>query len=432
MEALAYALEYPGAVIYLFRETYDDLEANIVKEWLEKVPPELFKYNETKHIASVVGGSTVYFRYIESKKDARKYNGRSIDWIGVDELTRHEEESIQILLSCLRSPKGFPPRFRGTCNPEGIGFSWVKERYILATNYGEKTIIDPVTGNRIVFIPAKVYDNPVLMLNDPAYARRLENLPSDLRKAYLEGDWDVFVGQYFTEYRRELHVIQPFELPSTWRRFRSIDWGFNDPSAVYWHCIGPDRHIYTYRELYANQLIGSELAAQIIDLTGNEEIDYTVASPDLWAKRGGEHMHGESIAETIANSGVPLRRADNARIIGWQRMREFLSIASDDKPWWQIFSTCNNLVRTLPAAIHDDHKVEDIHSKCEDHALESCRYFLLSRPSPNPDNTLHFPKNTSESEKAAIKKNIEFEEQYAKLLEIDKKNNQQLRRLSGW
>lgn len=117
MEAFAWGSEHAGADMYLFRETYDDLEANLIKEWKEKVPKETYEYNEGKHTATLFNGTTVKFRYISNYADAEGYQGRSIDWIGVDELTKHEERSIQVLLSCLRSVKGFKPRFRATCNP---------------------------------------------------------------------------------------------------------------------------------------------------------------------------------------------------------------------------------------------------------------------------------------------------------------------------
>lgn len=382
METLAYALENPGARLYIFRETYDDLEANIINEVKEKWPQELYEYHATSHIATVHGGSKVYFRYIRNDIDANKYQGRSIDFIGVDELTKHTEKSIQILLSCLRSPKGFKPTFRATCNPGGIGHEWVKRRYIIATNYGKEKVVDPISGNTVAFIPAQVYDNEVIMKNDPAYVRRLENLPEDERKAFLLGDWDIFVGQYFKEWRHELHVIRPFKIPEHWKRWVSIDWGYNDACAVYWHTYN-DGHYYTYRELYINQTMASDVAKRIKELSTGEKIEYTVGSPDMWAKRGNDALEGESIADTFSENGVWIDKANNDRINGWQRMHEVLATAPDGKPYWMIFDTCANLIRTLPALIHDDKNVEDVSDKVEDHAPESCRYFHMSRPAPH-------------------------------------------------
>lgn len=397
MEALAYALDYPGAIIYLFRETYDDLEANLIAEMKAKWPEELYDYKETPHLAKIINGSKVFFRYVRNYEDAKKYQGRSIDFIGVDELTKHEEKSIQELLSCLRSPKGFPARFRATCNPGGIGHAWVKRRYIQGTDYGKRVALDPVTGvNRLKFVPAQVYDNVILMKNDPAYVKRLENLPEDKKKAFLYGDWDVFEGQYFKEWDRYKHVIEPFQPPDYWKRWRSIDWGYNDPCAVYWHTADEDGHYYTYRELYINETHASDVAKRIVEMSvyvdehGNEspeQIEYTVASPDMWQKRGNsstlvkaEEMIGENIAETFLKNGVPVIRADNARIIGWDRMREYLKDAPDGMPYWRITENCRNLTRTLPEMIYDDKKVEDVADGLEDHPPESCRYFLMSRP----------------------------------------------------
>lgn len=398
MEALAYGLEHAGANMYLFRETYDDLEANLIEEMKAKWNPELYSYNEGKHIATLINGTQVRFRYIRNFQDANKYQGRSMDWVGVDEVTKHEERSIQVLLSCVRSAKGFPPRFRATCNPNGIGFGWVKVRYIDQTNYGKDVPIDDMSGNRVQFIPATVYDNVVLMKNDPAYVRRLENLPEDEKRAFLHGDWERIQGQYFSMWRRDKHVIEPFEIPDYWKRYRSMDWGFSDHTAVYWHAVDEEGFTYTYRELYVNEMLGSDIAKEIIRLSEGEDIKYTVASPDMWQRRGiavkakdGEVV-GKSLAEEFLNEGVPLIQADNRRVIGWQRVREELNerpyLDENNEPTeksnWQVFSNCENLIRTLPYLVRDDKNVEDIADNQEDHPAESIRYFFMSRPRKAP------------------------------------------------
>ncbi|MEG1158669.1 MAG: phage terminase large subunit, partial [Christensenellaceae bacterium] len=270
MECLAYGLENAGAEMYLFRESYDDLEANLIKEWKEKVPKELYKYNESKHVATLANGSAVKFRYISNYADAQRYQGRSMDFIGIDELTKHLEKSVQDLLSCLRSPKGFLPVFKGTCNPGGIGHNWVKERYIYGTQYGQHECTDKITGNTIAFIPAQVYDNDVLMKNDPAYVRRLENLPPDKKKAFLYGDWDIFEGQYFSEFKHDVHVIQPFEIPEYWRRYVSLDYGL-DMLACYFIAVDTQGRAVVYKEIYKSGLIVSE-AVEYIKAVSNEHV----------------------------------------------------------------------------------------------------------------------------------------------------------------
>lgn len=119
MDALYYGLKYPGANIYLFRETYAMLEDTLIPEWIEKVPKELYEFKGKNVQAELINGSTIRFRYVRNYTDATKYQGYSMDYIGIDEMTKHEERTIQELLSCMRSAKGFPVRFRGTCNPGG-------------------------------------------------------------------------------------------------------------------------------------------------------------------------------------------------------------------------------------------------------------------------------------------------------------------------
>ena len=209
-------------------------------------------------------------------------------------------------------------------------------------------------------------------------------LPEELRRAYLDGDWDVLAGQFFREFSRTRHVIEPFELPSWWRRFRSIDWGYNDPCAVLWHAVDGEGRVYTYRELYLRYTRADQVAERIRRESEGEDIAYTVASPDMWQKRGAVlkangGFEGESIAELFSLSGVPLTPADNSRIAGWQRVRSYLADAPDGEPRLKIFSCCENLIRTLPGLIFDEHDREDA-EQGEDHAPESLRYALMSRP----------------------------------------------------
>ncbi len=383
METLAYGLEHPGATCYLFRETYDDLEANLIAEWLEKVPQELYRYNQSKHIAALTNGTKVFFRYISNETDAAGYQGRSIDYIGIDELTKHSQKSVQVLLSCLRSPKGFPPTFRATCNPGGKGHYWVKERYIKPTDYGKKVCEDISSGNTIAFIPANVYDNTVLIGNDPAYVRRLENLPETERQAFLFGNWDIFEGQYFTEWDRTVHVIDPFPLPSHWRRYFAMDYGL-DMLAGYWIAVDTHGRAYVYKEIYKSGLIMSQAAQEIKALTA-EKIYQHIAPPDMWNRRQDT---GKSVADVFAEHGIPLYRAQNDRVMGWYNLKEWLRPTCDEegKPIanLRIFAACPNLIRSLPELQFDAKDPNDCATAPHEvtHAPDAIRYFVAGRPLP--------------------------------------------------
>lgn len=369
------ALRYPNLRLLLLRRTLPELRENHVMPLLSELTG-FAKYKDNDKAFVFPNGSRLKLGYCDHENDVYQYQGHEYDVIGLEEATHFTESQRNFLTTCNRSTRSdFTPRIYYTANPGNVGHQWFKRLFVDQDYRGKERAGD------YVFIQAKVYDNTVLMTNNPEYVENLENLPEDMRRAHLDGDWDTFAGQYFREFRRDTHVIDPLELDPRWKRFRSMDWGYNDPCAVYWHAVAPDRRVYTYRELYINQTMASDMAKKIVELSKGEAIDYTVASPDMWQKRGSG-MHGESIAETFITAGVPIVRADNDRLNGWQRMHEFLAIAPDGLPYWQMFSTCNNLIRTLPALIHDDHRVEDVSDKCEDHGPEAARYGLMSRPSP--------------------------------------------------
>lgn len=392
IEAAAYGSEHPEAEIYLFRETYDDLEANLISEWKRKVPRELYSYNESKHLATMFNGTRVFFRYIRNQSDAEGYQGRSMDFVGVDELTKHTEKTIQEILSCVRSPKGYPARFRGTCNPGGIGHGWVKRRYIDPTERGEYTYKDPETENHIRFIPATVYDNTVLMENDPAYVKRLENLTETRKRAFLYGDWDIVEGQAFEEWRNNpnedhtyTHVIRPFSIPASWPKWRSFDWGYAKPFATYWHTMDWDGRIYTYRELYGMapgeynvgvRWTAEEIGEQIKKLEKGDRCSIGVADPSIWNRVDGK----PSIAHQFVNVGVNWTKANNDRINGKMEIHNRLRFDEDGKPKWYIFSNCTHLIRTMPELPMDQTRIEDVDTDAEDHAYDAARYGLMFKP----------------------------------------------------
>lgn len=389
MEGLAYALENAGANMYFFRETYDDLEANIIKEWKDKVPRELYSYNESKHQATLINGTSVKFRYIRNFSDAEGYQGRSMDWIGVDELTKHLRESIQVLLSCLRSPKGFKPTFRATCNPGGIGHMWVKEDYIEATEYGKHEALCPVTGNVRVFIPAKVWDNDVLMANDPNYVKRLQNLPEDQRKAFLDGDWDLFSGQYFGEFKRDIHICEPFPIPDHWNRYFVCDYGL-DMFAGLWIARDEQGRAYAYKEVYESGLIISEAAKRFLEVNGDDKVKIKYAPPDL---QNRQKDTGKSAFDIFHQHGITFIVSDNNRIAGWQETKEWLKVYETRNEQTgetymtsalKIFSNCKNLIRCIPAVQHDEKDPNDVAKDPHEltHITDALRYWCIMWTTP--------------------------------------------------
>ena len=372
------ALRYHGLNLLLLRRTLPELREN----HLIPMQRELYGfavYNSAERVFRFPNGSRIKLGYCDTLQDVYQYQGQEYAVIGLEEATHFTEEQMRFLTTCNRTTrKDFSPRMYYTCNPGNVGHAWVKRLFI------DRLYAENENPNDYLFIPARIYDNKVLLDADPNYIRQLEALPEELRRAHLDGDWDVHAGQYFREFSRDRHVIEPFEIPSWWRRFRSMDWGYNDPCCVLWHAVDGENRVYTYRELYVRETRAGEVAAMVLELSRGESISYTVASPDMWQKRGAVlsgagGFEGETLAELFTTSGLSLTPADNSRVPGWNRVRDFLAVAPDGRPNWLCFSDCRNLIRQLPALQFDQHNREDA-ADGDDHAPEALRYALMSRP----------------------------------------------------
>lgn len=372
------ALRYPGLNLLLLRRTLPELREN----HLIPMQRELYGfavYNSAERVFRFPNGSRIKLGYCDTLQDVYQYQGQEYAVIGLEEATHFTEEQMRFLTTCNRTTrKDFSPRMYYTCNPGNVGHAWVKRLFI------DRLYAENENPNDYLFIPARIYDNKVLLEADPNYIRQLEALPEELRRAHLDGDWDVHAGQYFREFSRDRHVIEPFEIPSWWRRFRSMDWGYNDPCCVLWHAVDGENRVYTYRELYVRETRAGEVASMVLELSRGESISYTVASPDMWQKRGAVlsgagGFEGETLAELFTSSGLSLTPADNSRVPGWNRVRDFLAVAPDGRPNWLCFSDCRNLIRQLPALQFDQHNREDA-ADGDDHAPEALRYALMSRP----------------------------------------------------
>lgn len=384
IDAFLYALKYKGSKQLILRRTFPELERSLIITSLTLFPQSVCKYVSNTHRWRFINGSFIEFGYCDNEKDVTRYQGAEFDVIRFDELTHFTEFQYQYLISRIRGVNPYPKQIKCSTNPGGVGHAWVKERFIddkipgnLYTDENQRTRI---------FIPAKVQENKFLMESDPNYIKRLEQLPEEERKALLEGEWDIFKGQYFREFKRSIHVIEPFSIPKHWSKFRSLDYGL-DMTACYWWTISDSGREFIYRELHEPNLNLTQSAKRILELTpSNENIDYTVASPDLWNRR---QETGYSGYEIMFNAGLQgLRKADDNRIAGWRAMREHLTPFKDEYEkevaTMQIFNTCHNLIKSIPALVHSETKPEDCSTEPHiyTHGPDSVRYGVMSRPMP--------------------------------------------------
>src|SRR5210317_2339576 len=330
-------------------------------------------------------GAKIEFGYAENMTDVLRYQGQSYTWIGIDELPQYPSPDIyNFLRSSLRSvDKDIPVYLRATGNPGNIGSQWVKEMFVdpAEPNSAFEIKIDTPVGVKTItrrFIPAKLQDNPYLMQTDDYYAM-LASLPDIQRKQFLDGDWDAYEDSAFPEFSKTTHVVEPFEIPKGWYKFRAADWGYSSPACVLWFAVDYNNNLWLYRELYTSKITADVFARKVIELESGEYIQYGVLDSSTWAKRGDV---GPSIAETMIQQGCRWRQSDRSpksRISGKLEIHKRLSM-NGKEPGLRVFNNCRNLIRTITTLPVDDKNPEDVDTNAEDHAYDALRYGCMSRP----------------------------------------------------
>ena len=365
-------------------------------------------YNSTEHVWKFPSGAKIYFGSMQYIKDRINYQGKRYDFIAFDELTHFTWEEYSYMFSRNR-PSGAGTRvyIRATTNPGGVGHGWVKERFItpappltpIADTY---SIVTP-EGKRMemtrhrVFVPSTVFDNEILLKNNPEYLASLAMLPEAEKKALLYGDWDSFDGQVFTEWRndpthyddmRYTHVIAPFRIPKNWQIYRGFDFGYTRPFSVGWYAADNDGRLFRIREYYGctgkpNQGVCFEPSRIAEEIRRIEENDPNIKGRSIIGIADPsviDGSRGRSVAELMEKAGVYWRPGNNARISG--KMQYHYRLAFDDEgvPMLYIFNTCKNFIRTVPSLCYDTLNVEDIDTAAEDHIYDECRYVLMHIP----------------------------------------------------
>lgn len=428
--------DYAKTDALIMRRTYQELYKNHILPMFRRWPITRRWYHNESHTLRLPNGSNVVFGYAEHKGDIYKFQGQEYADILIEEATHFNEEEMRFLETCNRwtGDTAIVPKMICTMNPGGVGHEFIKrifvdeehqdnERaadYTFLQAYGwdnvewsrvallEDAGLDPRAFSKLPPVEQSTIMRPLAKLyyswsdkqrfeyfvTRSNYGRKLWGLSDDLRNAHLFGEWDQFVGQFFVEWRKSVHVCRPFRIPTYWQRFRSFDWGFTSPACMLWHAVSPEGRVFTYRELYVARKDTAWLAKKVVEMTAGEEIGFTAGDPACW-----DASRGPSIADEMAKHGVAMVKADNDRVNGWSQMRSYLAWEMDPEtgiltrePMWQIFEGkadsatgyakigCPHLIRTLPGLVHDAHDPEDVDTDGEDHAPDTARYGLMTRP----------------------------------------------------
>lgn len=371
-------MRYDGIKVLLLRRTYPELKENHINTLLGELKG-IATYKESDKVFTFLNGSKIKLGYCDSERDVLQYQGIEYDIICMDEATQFTEYQFQILTACLRGANDFPKRMYLTCNPGGVGHEWVKRIFI---NKRYKPDENP---DDYEFISATIFDNKILMEKDPHYLSMLNNLDDKLRQAWRDGNWDMLAGQYFSEFDRSVHVIEPFVIPEHWKKYRAIDYGL-DCLACVWVAVDELNNYYVYREYGEPDRIISDGAKDLIELSNGEYIQYTVAPSDIWAR---SQETAKSKADIFRENGLPLIKGNNNRETGWLALKDLLKVYDTDdnkrESRLKIFSSCVQLIEYLPSLQRDAKKPTDCMTEPHHitHLPDALRYFAVQYVYPS-------------------------------------------------
>ena len=411
LKACVYCNKYPGIRVLIVRRTLEDVRKNHIiplREMLEGIAV----FRQADRTFYFGNGSVIEFQYYDSERDSTHFQGNEWDVIFIDEATQFEELWLKkIAASCRSSKAGMPKQICYTCNPGGPGHGYIKRVFI------DRVYKDDEDPDEYEFIQAKVTDNRFLMQSQPAYVKFLKGLPPKLRAAWLDGEWQIYEGQFFETFRSEpdvraaqeagcdedeetlrktwrwTHVIEPFKPKAFWPIYRSFDWGYHVPFSAGYYTLNTDGVLIRIAELYGVQHSNGEALAnegvkwppeKVFAAMQRFENEHPylqgreitgVADPAIW-----DAQYGVSIAETAMKYGIFFDKGDHRRLAGWMQCQYRLMFDENGYAMFYVFKTCPEFIRVIPQMQYDENKPEDLNTKLEDHIPDEWRYMCMNRP----------------------------------------------------
>lgn len=352
-------------------------------------------WDAQKHTWTFSCGYRLQFGHMKTDEDRFNYISNEYSHIAWDEVSEFSEEQYQFVNTRLRTADHELQkclRIVSASNPSG---NWVRGYFVDPAPDGN-VLLDrdirlsngtTVTRSRI-YIPAKLRDNP-----DPefrlSYEANLRDRPAHIQRALLESDWYAVAGAFFAEvFNSEIHVVDPFKIPTGWEKSRSMDWGIKNWGTCGWYAKDTDDNLVKYREFNFKGLDAAEVAEEIHRIEDNAgEWDNRKrcsrltgpADTQIWAKTG---TVGPTIAEEMSLRGVwwqPCTKNKRAAVQQlWHRLRD-RGPKGDGTPGIRFFRTCRKSVSTIPAIGTSDSDAELPADGGDDHWLDETLYQMMFR-----------------------------------------------------
>ncbi len=353
-------LQFPKTHGAIIRKTFPELRANhIIKLW-EEYPMLKQYYNKQDKTIYYPNGSTTVFNHLQHTDDVYNYQGVALDDISIDEVTQHEEEVFKILRSSNRRSNTDPyckitPTMFLTGNPLGVGHQFIKRLFV------DKEYKPREKPTDYLYIKASIYDNPKLLDVDPAYIDRLQALPEQQRRAYLEGDWNIAAGLAFSELSKKVHIVDPIKLDDSVKFFGGYDYGYNHPFAFILFAITQEKQVYVVDYVKARNKRPDEQAKMILEKLRDIKRVQISAGTDIWADRQGKGTIKKEMQQIFGSRAVLVRAYTN-RVDGVSEIRKHLAYigTKSGEPKLKFFRGTEAVFGNIQEMQFDEKKPEDV------------------------------------------------------------------------
>lgn len=375
-------MKYPKTTGVLIRKTYDELNQNHIQQMWKEYPELHEYYLKSEKTIEFPNGSRLLFRHLAHTDDVYNFIGSEFEDIALDQAEQHSEEVIKLLRASNRTTSpSIRPKMLLTANPGGPGHLYLKRLFI------QRQFLENEDPHDYDFVSAKVWDNRFLVENNPEYIKTLEALPETKRRAWLEGDWDVFEGQAFEMWREDVHVIQPtfslHRLPESYKLFAGWDEGTLAPRAFGVFVQDGDGMVQMIYEYYRRGETIDVASKNILEeLEQNKLLEPMQTrgriyyDPSMNIKSNQTGKASVDIARNIL--GIRFEAGNNDRVEGFRRMQTLLNWNEDNPiPILRVWNTCHEFTRTLPALVYADSGT-DVDTDTEDHHFDQAKYALMS------------------------------------------------------
>jgi hypothetical protein len=409
-------LKYAGTPGLILRRTYPELYKSHIVKLFEEFPDTRQWYNEQRHEMVFPNRSRLFFGSAEHAKDMARFYSSEFADIMVDEAQEFSQYEIEQLSGSNRCtsnaqivPKMIQAFMPGTSEAglPPIGLSYLKRVFIdreltLQEQKESWSFVQAFSWDNIEWFRKELHQDGIgsgrhksgspdcecrectfyswsnarrqeYFIERTEYGRKLAALSNTgLRDAWLYGKWDVFQGQYFTNWNAAKHVIsrqEARERVKPWHtKWASGDWGFEHPFCILWHAIDEYNRIVTYRELWGREMHETKLGQTIGALSGGDKL---VSFPFSWdagkLSSRSAPTFPKSINQMISDalpSGHPKPHpADSSpgsRIARARLTSSVLDTEIEGVPQWQISEDCEKLIECMPSLLRDSKNPEDV------------------------------------------------------------------------